>query len=124
MYLIANNSGMKKPLPSFIFFIFSICIVVIMSQCYSCEYDFPVIIYFYFVIIVLVAFYIFALIQYKQLKKQLQYKSFIDKHEKIAKEYDTKVYVIDATKENNISTLEQALPIVFTELEKRKEKEQ
>ena len=53
-----------------------------------------------------------------QLKKQLQYKSFIDKHIDIAKEYCTKVTVIDATKEDQKINWEQALGIGF-ELHKR-----
>jgi hypothetical protein len=113
---------MKKLSLFFIFFIFLAWISVIMAYCTTCDYDFPVIAYFYFIIIVLVAFYIFALIQYRQLKKQLQYQNFIDKHINIAKDNNTKVYIIDATKENNISTFEQALPIVFSELKKRKDK--
>jgi len=71
-----------------------------------------------------VAFYIFALIKYKQLKTQLEQKNFIDKHYEVAKDNNTKVYIIDATKSDKSDTFMQALPIVFSELEKRKEKEQ
>ena len=95
-----------------------------MAHCTTCDYDFPVIVYFYFVIIVLVAFYVFALIKYMQLKKQLQYKSFIDKHINVAQEYGTKVTVIDASNENEKIDWGQALGIGF-ELHKRsKEKSQ
>jgi len=94
-----------------------------MAYCTTCYYELSVTIYLCFLLIAFTILFAFALFKIKDLKKQLQQQNFIDKHVQFAKEYNTKVYVIDATQDNQSDTFMQSLPIVFSELEKRKEKD-
>ena len=109
---------MKKLLFHFIFFIFCVCISVIMAYCTACYYEINVTIYLFFICTAFTILFALALFKIKDLKKQLQQQYFIDKHVQFAKEHNTKVYVIDATKEDQKIDCEQALGIGF-ELNKR-----
>ena len=95
-----------------------------MAYCTACNYEINVTIYLFFICIVFTILFAFALFKIKDLKKQLEQKSFIDKHVQVAKEYNTKVYVVDATKEDQKIDWEQVLPIVYEEHKRAKENSQ
>ena len=110
----------KLPLP-FFFFIFLACISVIMAYCTACSYEIPVTIYLLLICIAFTILFTLALFKIKDLKKQLEQKSFIDKHVQVAKEYGSKVVVVDATREDEPINWEQALGIGFELNKKAKE---
>ena len=93
-----------------------------MAYCTACYYELSVTMYLLLICIAFTILFALALFKIKDLKKQLEQKSFIDKHVQVAKEHNTKVYVVDATKDDQKIDWEQVLPIVYEEHKRAKEK--
>jgi len=92
-----------------------------MAYCTTCYYELSVTIYLCFLLIAFTILFALALFKIRDLKKQLEQKSFIDKHVQVAKEYGSKVVVVDATREDEPINWEQALGIGFELNKKAKE---